>query len=344
MKFKLSLAACACALTFLFAGCYTEFATHEPSDDKGYADDEGEYVTSDDTTDTGAASSDEYFSDDNYRHSRFSTSFGFYYPWRGGYYTTIYDPWFDDPWYWTDGWRPYVLYPYPTWYPYGPYYGHHYWGYYSDPWYYGGGGWYSGGGGSGLPHRTRLTGTTRGDDRIGIRSRSPLVTPSGSVASPGANPTGVRTRGGRTDEQRGGVSSPSAGTTRTRNGDTPWWERMNQDERRTRQVQQPQNGTEAQPERRRRQVEQAPSGGSAQPKQGTTPGTVNERPRRERRERSQSTERSSGGRQSQPRYSPPSNNGGGGGGRERSSGSAPSGRASSGGSSSSGGSRTRSGR
>jgi hypothetical protein len=310
MKFKLFIAAGAFALAFLSSGCYTEFATHEPSG-SGYSEDDQGYVTSSsDSTDTSAVDN-QYFGDDSYRHSRYQLSFGYYYPW--GYDVPIYNPWYDDPWYWPDMWRPYVLWPYPTWYPYGGYYGHHhYWGYYNDPWYNGGGGYY-GNGGSGAPHRTRLMGPTREASGAGIRQRTPIASPT------------LGTTGGS------GTTQP---TVRARGGDTPWWERKNQDERRTQQTRP--TSAQAQTERRQRQVGQAP--GASTQRQGTA--TV--RPRQERRERQQSAGQSSG-RQSQPRYAPPANNGGGG--RERSSGgSAPSGRTSSGGSSSNGGSRTRSGR
>ena len=129
MKLKLFVAAGACALTFVVAGCYTQLTRPEPSESR-YVEQEENYSSPADTTD-GTTVNNYYFSDDAYRHSRFQASFGYYYPYQWGYTSGIYNPWLDDPWYWSDGWRSNILWPYPTWNPYGGYYGCQYWGYYN---------------------------------------------------------------------------------------------------------------------------------------------------------------------------------------------------------------------
>jgi hypothetical protein len=313
MKYKLVVAACACALTFLSAGCYTQLATREPAENES-VDNEDTYASEPDTT-SGAVVNNYYFGDDVYRHSRFQMAFGYYSPYTWGGYAGIYDPWFDDPWYWTYGWRPNVLYPYPTWYPYGGYYGHHYWGYYNT------GGYYSGGGyahGSAYPSRTRtMSGSSRGMEGYGIRSRAPGSYPTNAIASPGtAGPqTGIRTRGTSSDE-RNTVPTQATTSTRTRGNDVPWWERVKQDEQRSQQSQ-PAASTQTQAQQGRR-TRQAASQASSTRQAAASQGTQSAAPAR--RQRSSGGGQANGGRQqhaapaqTQSHASPPpANNGGGG--------------------------------
>ncbi|MGE5314033.1 MAG: hypothetical protein ACM3Q4_04995 [Acidobacteriota bacterium] len=347
MKYKFMVTAAAFALAVLSAGCYTQLSTREPSDDRAYADEE-EYTQSSDTTD-GTVINNYYFGDDAYRHARFRTSFHYYYPGGWGGYLSVYDPWFDDPWYWTVGWRPYVLYPYPTWYPgyYDPYY-YNQWGYhhYYDPWYYPG---WVGGVDRGNPHRTRTAGMMRDNGRLRPNAGLPLASPASGTAAPSG--TRMRDNGA----ERGTVNaqpSRSGSTTRTRGGDTPWWERVKQEDQRTQQSA-PASATQPGAERRRtRQTEQSPNSGTGSMEKGgqqQPQGTTSDRPKRERRERSGESGSRQVAPQSHPHYAPPPSSSHGGGGRERSgggssSGGSSSGRSSSGGSSSGGSSRTRSGR
>lgn len=354
MKLKLFVAAGACALAFLSAGCYTQLAVRGSSDDDRYADDEDVTAQQTDTT-GGTIVNNYYFGDDAYRHARFRMAFHYYSPYRWGTYGMTYDPFFDDPWYWSDGWRSGVLYPYPTWYPDYGYYGNRYWGYYGDPYYYNpwvySGGYY-GVGRPGYPHRTREMGSTRGGDRFNTHSRTPMVTPAGSVGSSGSRATGptggYRTRTSPSDDRGASATStpPSRSTTtRTRGNDTPWWNRGSQSGSASgtsngsgSRIEQSTNAAETvspgQSDRRQRHMNQ--SGSRQGPStQSTTQGTT-DHPRRQR-----SGDAPAGGRQqhaapaaqtqSQPHYSPPANSGGG---RERSGGS----------SSSGGGSRSRDGR
>lgn len=357
MKYSMHVIAAAFILSLLSAGCYTQLASRGDSRDQ--YEDEEEYAGSDTSGASDINVNNYYFGDDEYRHNRFNLSFGYYHPGRWSYYSPIYDPWFDDPWYWPMGWRPYVMYPYPTWSPYGSYYGNdYYWGYYNHPHH---DSWYSGTvgeGGRGVPNRPRLVGTTRGDEPRGIRSRTPLVTPSGSVTTTGSAAPGIRTRATSEESRQPSVGQPAGNTgtttTRTRGNDTPWWERAKQEAKSSSQTEAATTrGTSQQPAgtagRRSRQVEQAPNSQSA-PGTSSTPA-ASESPKQGRRERKSDGQTrqqnvAPPSQQSQPRYSPPANSGGS---RERSGGSSSggssSGRSSSGSGSSSGGSsRTRSDR
>lgn len=356
MKKPMHVLVAAFLLSIVSAGCYTQLASRESSRDDN--DNEEAYVSSDTS---GTQANCGYFGDDDYRQHRYSLSFNYYHPGRWAYYDGFYDPWIGDTWYWSMGWRPYVLYPYPTWYPYGSYYGNNYYGGYYN------GGWSHGtfaDGGRGVPNRPRFVGTTRGDDmrglraRVplaspstltqgnarrasGIRTRTPIVMPPTSAQSTATGASGIRTRGSLGEQ---GVSSASeqaqpANTrgSRTRRNDVPWWERAKQLERNTVQnravTTQPATEQPAVNTGRQRRVEQTQGSNT-----GTTRGTGNQvkREQRERNSRDQGTRQhvSPSSQQSQPRSSPPASNGGGG--RERSGGSS-----SNSGSSSGGGTRQR---
>lgn len=209
---------CAAVVLFAFSGCYTELMTRDDGDDGlAYADD---------STAAGATTIvNNYYLNDDFRHSRLRSTFHYYYPqytsWIGGYFNSYYN----DP-YWGFGWGigyydPYrwgCQYPYydPWLYPYYPpvayypiyhphyYPGHHY------PGYDGGLGY---GGGSIDPGRPRSSGPSR--DVAGSDERSrPLPGPSTTP------PVTVMNRPRVPD------AAPVAAPTERRR-EQAWWERNN---------------------------------------------------------------------------------------------------------------------
>jgi hypothetical protein len=227
MKSTFTLIAAAFLLSLASTGCYTQLATREPSGDG--EDDQQQQYTSSDTTGAGAESP--FFVYDDYRYMRYNMTFSYYHPRRWSYdvgmydggiydpwYGGLYEPWYGDSWYWPYGWRPYVLYPYPTWNAYG-YYGNHHGGSY-------GGGWNHGGfadGNGRAPMRTRTTGATRGNTQGG------MVSPNGSPTA-GSSAPSIRTRdnAGQQPVTTRQAETPRTTTTRSRGNETPWWERSQQ--------------------------------------------------------------------------------------------------------------------
>jgi uncharacterized membrane protein YgcG len=337
MKSTMKVICAAFLLSMVSAGCYTQLATREGAG--GAVEDEETYASSDTST---TAVNNAYFGDDDYRYHRFNLSFNYYHPGRWAYYDGVYDPWFDDPWFWPMGWRPYVLYPYPTWYPYGSMYGNdHYWGYHNQ-------GWSNGamaGGGRGMPSRPRSIGTTRGDDPRGLRTRTPFVTPSASAGGATAPGSGIRTRGTVDEPRQPSAAEPGRSTTtsgtRTRGNDVPWWERTKQQDTKAGQNQNVTTQAPAQQPAassgRQRRVQQAPNT-NPNNRPNSTPG-ASDRSKRTRNDGGQtrSQPQQVSPPQSQPRSAPPASSGG----RERSGGSSSGGSSSNSGSSSGSGTRQR---
>lgn len=213
---------------FFFAGCYTQLeSVGNEGSDRREGDD---YAYSDSTSDqdSGSTTTDNYFGDDSYRAMRYRMSFGYYYPARHMWATSIWlDPWYDDfyaypwdPWYRPGLWYPTIAYPYPYWYPgwgyyphYGPRYGYGNWRGNNYPLY----------GATIEPGRRRTTGSTRGGD-AGLRIRGGGAAPVTSPTSGGGSPSGVRTR-----DIPGSVlpstTDADRSTRRRSREEVPWWER-----------------------------------------------------------------------------------------------------------------------
>ena len=214
---------------FFFSGCYTQMESigNEDSDRRNRERNEYAYNDSSSDQDSGSSVADNYFSDDGYRSMRYRMSFGYYYPSRQLWATSIWiDPWYDDfyaypwdPWYRPGLWYPTIAYPYPYWYP-GWGYGHHYgpgYGYgnlygHNYPLY----------GSTIEPGRRRTTGSTRGD--AGTRIRSGAMPPAGIPSSGSASPGGLRTRDVPGSASPATTEADRAARRRSRE-EVPWWER-----------------------------------------------------------------------------------------------------------------------
>ena len=87
---------------FFFAGCYTHMETMRDEGSGGRDGDDYAYIDSTNASnDTTGAN---YFSDDDYRESRYRASFDYYAPPAYIWGSNIcYDPWYDDCWYPTLG-------------------------------------------------------------------------------------------------------------------------------------------------------------------------------------------------------------------------------------------------
>ncbi len=213
-------------LLFLFpilflTGCYTQFVISDKDEDEYYTEQNKNETEDEEQSDTISKSDgntiiNNYFYDDDYRYSRYRSSFRYYHPRR-------YHHWSD--WYFDFGWYSDYRYNYNPYYGgyygwYDPwwdnyYYPRHYNPYYSyyDPYYW----WRApqGGGGniSNAVFRTRNDGVTRGDDKIRTRDNS------GGNNSPAIG-TGTGTIIGTTPNAGSGSTGGSGYRERT-----PWWEK-----------------------------------------------------------------------------------------------------------------------
>ncbi|MDD8016811.1 MAG: hypothetical protein PHP42_00410 [Bacteroidota bacterium] len=253
----------------IFSGCYTEVSTLD-NDHQQYA-----YTDESDTTvtDKDVTINNNYYLDDDYRQSRFRLSFNYYYPtyqpsWIAGYYYSYYDDWnfgWHQPFYYND----WCYNPHPYWYhswyydpfynPY-PYYYYHTPGYaYAPP---------------SNPGRIRNNGPSRDAANPNGRTRSNPSIPSPGTAVATTSPT-PRVR----ETARDNDAQP---VTTRRRAEVPWWERVNNEQQRTRDNEARNSGNAVRPGERQR-VDSGPT-------QGTKSGDARQNNRR---------------RESSPAYSPP---------------------------------------
>ncbi len=286
---------------FFFAGCYTHMETMRDEGSGGRDGDDYAYIDSTNASnDTTGAN---YFSDDDYRESRYRASFDYYAPPAYIWGSNIcYDPWYDDCWYPTLG--------YPYWYGYDPYWGmgYGYWGYGDG---YGGYGYRGGYTGNYFAGRTRTIGGTRGGAGFsGAR---------GVAGSPGAGRLASEAVSSRTRNPVAPMAAAGATSQSRSRQEVPWWERAK-------------SSTEASPSRTRVATRTQSAGGNSsvayQRRNSSNPSKSGANPRQvnQHRGRMQPSRGGSGGyqsrqtaRQSYPRSSSPQGSsgrsGGSGGGR-----------------------------
>lgn len=292
-----------------FAGCYTEFAAADRSQQDDYTTD-----YSSDTTAAGdqSAIDNNYYLDDNFRQSRFRLSFNYYYP---SYYPSVigsyYYSYFNDPyWGWGPRWSYYdyggCIYPRPVvydpWWPYYPVYYpgyyHHYWGssygYANPP--------------VNTGNRKRADGPSHEYTSGADRSR-PIQSP--------ASPNTAVASAPRTRESSPAREAVPAVRNRRAQDEIPWWKRQESERARAssgevRQTNPARSSGEARKDQQTRPAERQRRENvrmSNQPSLGTTPQQQEPKPAVRQRESSRQPSYSPPQRSSQPSYSPPPSSG-----------------------------------